>query len=131
MLNKNGELIGISTGIFTTRASDIGIVTPINEIIKVFDQDANVEVAPDTEEQLMIGISGADSDHGVIIDEVSKDSPADKAGLKKGDMIVKVDGNPITKVEEINEIKNVHKKGDTIKFTVYRNGEILEVDIIL
>ena len=131
VLNKNGELIGISTGIFTTRASDIGIVTPINEVIKMFDEGKNDESVANTEENLMIGISGSDTDHGVVVEDVQKDSPAEKAGLKVDDLIVKADGTPVTKIEEINKIKNTHKKGDIIKITVYRNGEILELDITL
>ncbi len=131
VLNKSGELIGISTGIFTTRANDIGIVTPINEISKMFDGGENVEVSNNTDEAVMIGISGVDSDHGVIIDNVEKDSPAEKAGLKANDLVVKVNGNTVTKVEEINKIKESHKKGDTIKFTIYRNGEMIDLNIIL
>ena len=131
VLNKNGELIGIATGIFQTRANDIGIVTPINEVKEILEGTDNATAGETADETLMIGIAGLDSDHGIIIEKVQKDSPADKAGLKVDDMVLKVDGNAVTKIEEINKIKEAHKKGDSLKITIYRDGEMLEIDVIL
>lgn len=131
VLNKNGELIGIATGIFQTRVNDIGIVTPINEVKNILAGGVSTSPEAESGETLMIGISGTDSDHGVIIEDVQKDSSAEKAGLKVKDMVVKVNGNTVTKIEEINKIKEGLKKGDIIKFTVYRDGEMIEIDVVL
>ena len=62
---------------------------------------------------------------GVLVEEVSPLSGAYNAGLKRGDIITKVNGTPIKTYSELNEIKNKHKVGDTIKLEVYRHGQTL------
>ncbi|MFO0947245.1 MAG: M20/M25/M40 family metallo-hydrolase [Planctomycetota bacterium] len=60
---------------------------------------------------------------GVLLNDVKKDSPADKAGLKAGDVIVEIDGAPIKNVQGFTVILYQHKPGDSIEITVLRNKE--------
>lgn len=60
---------------------------------------------------------------GVLLNDVKKDSPADKAGLKAGDIIVEIDGAPVKNVQGFTVILYQHKPGDTIEVTVERDKE--------
>ncbi|MCH5185730.1 MAG: PDZ domain-containing protein [Oscillospiraceae bacterium] len=51
--------------------------------------------------------------------------------MKENDLIVKAAGQTVTTVDEINEIKDPMKVGDTLVLTLYRNGEVEEVPVIL
>ena len=58
-------------------------------------------------------------------------SPAEKAGIKVGDVIVKADGKEITTMDELNEVKNAHSIGDTMTITVNRNGKEKDLTVTL
>ena len=78
-----------------------------------------------------LGISATDADYGVTIDNVTNGSLADKAGLKHGDLIIKINTQPVKTLAEIVKIKNSLSAGDEMLFTVYRNGNTIDVSIIL
>ncbi|MDD6215069.1 MAG: trypsin-like peptidase domain-containing protein [Firmicutes bacterium] len=128
LLNTNGEVIGMITYAISTNAGNISFAIPSNDIKNVTESLINTGSAP---ESPIIGITGTGSDHGVVIDSVVDDSPAKKSGLKEGDLILKVDDTPVKSVEEINKIRDTHKKGETIKITIYRDGNTLDVKVVL
>lgn len=64
---------------------------------------------------------GAPSDKGLLVDSVLSDSPADKAGLKSGDVIVAVEGNAISETWDIMQAMSGAKKGDSVKIDVIRD----------
>ena len=88
-----------------------------------------------------IGISGINLDEstakkynltvGVYVKTVQNFSPAEKAGLQAGDVIVKADDKDITTMDELNEIKNSHQIGDTMKLKINRNGDEKEITLTL
>ena len=88
-----------------------------------------------------IGISGVAVDEktaknyniptGVYVYSAEKDSPAEKAGLQKGDVITHIEGTEVKNVNELNKIKNKSKIGDTITLKIYRNGEEKEIQVTL
>lgn len=128
LFNYKGELIGISTAKYAVSSSDIGLVTPINDLIEY----ANAIIDNTTVEKTKkLGISATDADYGVTIDNVSSGSLADKAGLKHGDLIIKINSRPVKTLAEIVKIKNSLSVGDEMIFTVYRNGDTLDINIIL
>jgi S1-C subfamily serine protease len=59
----------------------------------------------------------------VLLDGVTENSPAEKAGLKKGDIIIKFDGKTIENIEEFMEGLSGHKPGDSVEIAVKREGE--------
>ncbi len=128
IIDSGGNVIGMLTKAISANSERIAFAIPSNDIKSVMESIINTG---DTTETLIIGIKGADTDHGVNVESVAEDSPAEKAGVKQGDLILKVDGNTVKTVDEINRIRDSHKKGDTIVFTVYRDGEMLKIDIEL
>ena len=72
------------------------------------------------------GIPG-EGDHG----RGTLSSAAEKAGLKVGDVIIEADGTKITTMNELNELKNKHAIGDTMKLKVNRDGQEKEITLTL
>lgn len=65
---------------------------------------------------------GVADDTGVLVSEAVKGSPAEKAGIRAGDVIVSVDGKSVDSSREIGELVRAMKKGDTVKVDVRRKG---------
>jgi len=63
-----------------------------------------------------------DRDEGLLIIEINDDSPADDAGLREGDIIVKADGKTIRKTSDLNEVLKKHQEGDTFEITYVRHN---------
>jgi len=84
----------------------------------------------------MIGISAVDVTlagvpTGVYIMEIAENSPAERAGLRVGDVIIAVNEQAVTTYEELTKIKDQYKAGDTITLTVTREGQDLKFDVVL
>lgn len=128
--NSLGELIGIITGSITSNSA-LSFATPINDakpLVESMLSTSNISTDSDVP---MIGITGYNEPYGVIIEMVSKDSPASRAGLKPNDLIIKIDGEAINTVDRINEIRLSHKRGDSLTMTVLRDNETLDLTVTL
>lgn len=138
LVNSEGKVIGINTlKLSGSGVEGIGFAIPINSTLDVTSQliDHNKVLRP------YIGISGISLDEstakkynltvGVYVKTVQNFSPAEKAGLQSGDVIVKADDKDITTMDELNEVKNSHKIGDTMKLKINRSGEEKEITITL
>ncbi len=138
LVNSEGKVIGINTlKLSGTGVEGIGFAIPINSTTDITKQliEYSKVIRP------YIGISGrglTDDEitryklvEGVYVFEVEDFTAAQKAGIKVGDVITEIDGKKVTEVEEITNIKNEHKIGDTIKIKLYRNGEYKELDLTL
>lgn len=129
LVNCYGEVIGINTvKVSSTSIEGIGFAIPMSEAKPIVDElvsNGKVTGRP------IIGIAGSDAPYGVVVESVDPGSAADKAGIKKGDLIIKFDGEVVKAVDEINKLKEKYKAGEAVKMTVYRDGELLEVDLIL
>lgn len=138
LVNSKGEVIGINTlKLSGTGVEGIGFAIPINSTTEIVSQlmEYNKVIRP------YIGIEGITIDEslakqyklvkGVYIRKVEDFAAAQKAGLKPGDIITEINGKAITTVDEINEIKNEHKIGDTLVLKVYRDNEYKEINLIL
>ena len=138
LVNSKGQVIGINTlKLSGTGIEGIGFAIPINSTVDIYKQlisDGKVK-------RPYIGISGRDINEqtakqyklieGVYIVSVEPYSSAEKAGLKSYDVITEVDGNKITSMDELNEIKNSHKIGDIINLKVYRDNNYVDVQVTL
>ena len=58
---------------------------------------------------------------GIVVYGVTKNGPAEKAGIRKGDIITAIDGKTLESAEEVQKILESYKAGDTVKLTVVRN----------
>jgi S1-C subfamily serine protease len=71
------------------------------------------------------------TEKGLVIVRVATDSPADKAGVKRGDVLLKVDDKEVNLISDLNTILSGHKAGDTVKLTLTRGGETRTLDATL
>lgn len=138
LVNSNGEVIGINTlKLAGTGIEGMGFAIPINSTTDVVDQLIKYQ----TVKRPYIGIEGISVDDktakqcnipsGIYVYTTEKNSPAEKSGLTKGDVITKINDTEIKTVSELNKEKNKHNIGDTIKLTIFRNGENTEINLTL
>ena len=141
LVNSNGEVIGInSIKASGTGVEGLGFAIPINSTKSIYSDliKYNKVIRP------YIGIAGIDiTDEviknnptyklvkGVYIRSIQDFSPAQKAGLKAGDIITKADGTEVDSVEKLNEIKNKHNVGDTMELTINRDGNEQTITVTL
>ncbi|MEJ2355908.1 MAG: PDZ domain-containing protein [candidate division WOR-3 bacterium] len=76
-------------------------------------------------------VNNAPLNMGVIVKEVIKDSPAEKAGIKKGDIIISVNGNNIPHLERLKEMILIEEPGNTINLKIIRGDKKLEIPVKL
>ncbi|WP_020468608.1 M6 family metalloprotease domain-containing protein [Zavarzinella formosa] len=83
--------------------------------------------------RIILGVRLADRDDGMgaTIDQITPASPASKAGLKEGDILLKVDGNGITMQSRLADLLAEHKAGDEVKLLFNRNGREVEAKATL
>ena len=129
LVNKYGEVIGInSIKLSSEEVEGIGFAIAISEAKPIIDDLINngyVSGRP------LVGISVSATRNGLSVEAVSEGSGAANAGLQVGDLIVKADGQVIKKTDELNKIRDTKKPGDTLKLTVIRNGEMMEINVVL
>ena len=139
LCNIRGEVIGINTAIYAPTGvfSGIGFAIPINRAKEILDDLIHkgkvvrgwlgVEIRPvDTAIKNQFGLK---DEKGVLINNVLKGSPAEKAGLKRGDIIIEFDGKKVSSVTELQEIvaKTSPKKKVNIKIIRDGKQEIIEL----
>lgn len=136
--NASGEVIGIVTAKYQdTGVEGLGFAVPINdasyianELIengyvsgKAFFGLVPVTVEPNAAQYYNMVV-------GACIYSINEGSCAEKAGLKVGDIIVKLDDHEITSTEDLETAKKDYRAGDSAVITVYRSGEYLEFPIV-
>lgn len=132
LVNTKGELIGINTAISSKTGAFVGysFAVPSNIAKKVVEdlmEFGNVQKA-------LIGIEydpNATDVEGVKIVGISKDGGAEQAGLRAGDVIVKINEVKITKFSDLKGQLNAKRPGDWIRVTVLRDGQLLTKDLKL
>jgi len=70
-------------------------------------------------------------DHGVIVNEVIKDSPADEAGLREDDIIISLDGDRIRDDEDLIDLVSDQDPGDEVVLIIFRDGKEKEIKVVL
>ncbi len=139
LLNSRGQVIGINTAKSTGYdVEGLGFAIPINEakpIIETIIVNGYVTGRP------LVGLTGrtvteavAKANNlpvGVYVVTVTEYGAAERAGIRAGDVIIKCEGEKVTTVDEINEIRDKHKPGDVITFTVNRNGSKIDIPVTL
>jgi len=79
----------------------------------------------------VLGVTLKETKKGLAIEDVSKDSGAEKSGLKKGDIITAIAGGPVKEIEELSKLMGEMKSGTDVKVTVLRDGKETELDVKL
>lgn len=138
LVNSKGQVIGINTlKLSGTGIEGMGFAIPINSAKPIYEQLIEYKKV----KRPYIGIGGRDLTEelakannlvvGIYITSIEEFSAGEKAGLKIGDVIIEADGTAIKTMNELNEIKNKHAIGDTMKIKINRNGSEKEVEITL
>ncbi|WP_269304790.1 S1C family serine protease [Aeromicrobium sp. HA] len=138
LVNLEGQVIGINSAINTGGQGNgsvgLGFAIPINLVNNVATQILD----GDTVEHAQIGVqvrSATGDDQvttiGAEIGEVSSGGAGDKAGLKAGDIVTKVDGNPVSDNQALVATVRGYKPGDTIELTVLRGDKTQEIEVEL
>lgn len=139
LVNYQGELIGINTAIIAPGGGNVGIgfAVPINMARSVMDQIithgavsrgrigvAIQDLTPDLAEAL--NVSRAD---GAAVVKVEGGSPAAKAGLRQGDVVIAVNGDPVRSAAELRNRIGLARVGATVALTYQRGGRQDTIDV--
>ena len=133
LLNASGEVIGINTMKYVdSTVEGMGYAIPISKAIPVINDLMNQKVIKESE-QGYLGIQGNDitdeyaqnfnMPNGVYVVKIIEDSPADKCGLKAGDIITKFGDREVASMEELQNILSNKEAGEQIEMVVQRNDE--------
>ena len=142
LFNLYGEVVGITNAKYssssTSEASidNIGFAIPINSVMDIVESIIEkgyiskpymgVTVADVSSESLMYGLP-----QGAAIYSVTEGGPAEKAGLKSGDIVTAINGTEITGKSGLVDIVGDSKVGDELLLTVYRQGETIEITVVI
>jgi S1-C subfamily serine protease len=156
LLNSHGEVIGINTMIASNvgQSAGIGFAIPINTAKAVLNDlltlgrvrrpalgIRTIPVTPELAEQM-----GLAADYGLLIVQAVSGGAADRAGLRGGserayvgnvpimlggDLIVAVDDQKVEDQQDLSQIMNNHRAGDTVRITIYRGKKKMDVSVTL
>lgn len=141
LVDDEGKVIGINSAKYSdTSVEGMGFAIPISTAVPIINDIIDAQQVSE-DQQAYLGIRGTDVSEeisqyynmpsGIYIGKVTKDSPAGKAGIKTGDIIVKFNGNETTTMDGLQERLGRCKAGDTVEVVVKRadNGEYKEVTL--
>lgn len=144
LLNSKGEVIGINSVKYSSEEVEgMGYAIPISEALPILEDLMNRKTKEKVDEKdaSYIGITGTNvtSDaamiygmpSGVFVAQVVEDGPAEKAGMKRGDIITEMDKTTITSMDDLTEELTYHAAGSTVEVVVNRNnnGEYEEITL--
>jgi len=139
LFNLNGEVVGINSQIFSRTGGYMGLsfAIPIDVAMKIKDElvqhgkvtRGRIGVQIQEVNQALANSFGLPKTQGALISGVEPGSPADKAGLKSGDVVLGVNGKEVTQLGQLSgEIAGM-KPGSSAKLDVWRNGARTNVDV--
>ena len=138
LFNMKGEVVGVNAAIISG-ANTIGFAIPINvvkEILPQLKQTGRVArgflgVSPQAITADMADSLGLKSTKGALIADVVKDSPAEKGGMKPGDVVVALNGKPVSDNSQLTRDVGVIPPGNTVKLDIIREGKQRTVEVKL
>ncbi len=149
LINQFGQVIGINSmklsssySSSTATIEGLGFAIPIDDAKKIIDDltkygyvTGRPQLGITYRDLSKSGSSpyqgGGEGSSGVQVVGVNEGGPADKAGIRAGDIIVGADGELISSVEDLKKVIKDHDAGDKIRLTVVRNRNYYDVDVTL
>ncbi len=140
LVNLRGELVGINTAILSRSGGSqgIGFAIPTNlarPIMEGLLKDGHVSRG-----WLGVGIQDLDAElreafgagqRGVLVTEVQQNSPAEKAGVKRGDVLMRLDGQPIDSTGHLRNAVAAHAAGTKVPVELLRDKKTVQVEVTL
>lgn len=141
LLNLDGEVIGINSQIFTRSGGSIGVSfsIPVSVAIEVVDQlksKGHVDrgwlgvYIQDVDKDLARSL-GLKRPHGALIAQVEMGSPADKAGIFAGDVVVRIDGQSIVESSDLPHVVGLISPGKKVTADLVRQGKTRTIDVVI
>jgi serine protease Do len=136
LVDGSGRVVGINTAV---AGVGLGLAVPINEatrrIVSTLMADGRVRrawlgvaVGP---RPLPPRVAGRlDRDAAIEVIEVVEGSPADQAGLRVEDLLIELDGVPLTATDDLQRLMTVERIGEPVKASVVRNGELRSITLV-
>ena len=132
LISLNGEVIGINTAV-NAEAQGIGFAIPMDTVKEVLDD--LIKNGKVTRPYIGVGLQDLTKDladyfklekiEGAVITYIFPESPAEVAGLKQGDIILKINDKKIVNTNDVSEIVKKAKINDKLMLMIYRNGQTL------
>lgn len=141
LFNEQGQVVGINTAILSPTGGSVGIGFSVpsdlaSEVVADLAGDGEVErgwlgvqIKPVSEE--VAQALGFDGDKGVMIEKVTPDTPAAKAGLKEGDIVLSVNGEEMTGPRDLSRAIAIERPGAKVEISYLRRGEEQSVEVKL
>jgi serine protease Do/serine protease DegQ len=141
LVNLRGELVGINTAILAPGGGNVGIgfAIPVNMARQIMTQlIAHGEVHRGRLGVLVQDLTpdlakafGLKETHGAVIAKVVQDSPADKAGLKAGDVVISLDDKPVATSSDLRTSIGLMPVGRTVNMKILRDGKSRDVSVTI
>ncbi len=150
LIDSAGRLIGINTAIYSPSGASAGIgfsvpVDMVNRVVPKLIADGGFLrpligiTANDEVSERLLADAGVE---GIMVLEVGPGSPAERAGLRParrasdggvllGDVIQAIDGKPMRRMSDLTALLESHKVGDRIVLTIWRDGELVPLEVAL
>jgi len=141
LINAHGDIVGINTAIFSDSGASngIGFAIPVRIAKTVLQQISEhgrvirgwIGITAQELTTALAESFGIRQRRGLLISGVLEGGPADKAGIQPGDLLVKVDEHKAIQASRVLDLIAGHQTGDTLKLTLERNGNLMEVNVIV
>lgn len=141
LVNVKGELVGINTAIATTSGGyqGVGFAIPSNMVRvvmeslikrgKVIRGWLGVSIQPMT--SVLAKQFGLKSEKGILVSDVMEDGPAQKAGIKRGDIILEYGGNEVNDISQFRNIIAIAKPGEEVNIKVLHEGKEETLHVVI
>jgi S1-C subfamily serine protease len=141
LVDARGRLVGINTAILTRSGASqgVGFAVSAEQAIASADQlieegfvrhpllgIAGIDVSPEVAEEF-----GLEASRGAVVDSVQEGTGAAEAGMRPGDIIVGIDGEPLATMSELVAEVRRRTPGEVLTLSVVRNGDELEIEVTL
>ena len=139
LLNSQGQVIGVNTAVVEGTAGSLGFAIPINTARDIMSDVRRLghvvvpwigisfgDITPE-----IAGVFGLPAKEGVIVAQVEANSPAAKSVIRKGDIIVEVDGRKVTSGGDLQKEVRTKHVGDKVNLKAYRDGKPMNFTIVI
>ena len=139
LFNIYGQVVGITNmkmmGSFTSVIEGVGFAIPTSTVKQMVDAilDDGAVVGRPGLGVTVYDMNGGTEEYpdGMLVNSVVKGSDAEKKGLQPEDIIIEIEGKPVTSIEVVRDAINERRVGDEVSLKIWRDGEIIEMEIAL